>query len=98
MPKAYKEWLLFSDGGQIFIPDFQFFGVANKPLIVRGGNSFIPANMFAIGHTSYGDPICFQPGSEEIIQWDHEENTVFLTWDDFFDFLTDAEEDHEDDE
>ena len=34
IPEKYKEWLLFSDGGELFLPaGIQLYGVENKPLI-----------------------------------------------------------------
>ena len=33
-PEEYREWLTFSDGGELFLPaGVQFYGVAHKPLI-----------------------------------------------------------------
>lgn len=33
-PEEYREWLSFSDGGELFLPaGVQFYGVAHKPLI-----------------------------------------------------------------
>ena len=34
LPKKYKEWLQYSDGGELFLPaGVQFYGVAHKPII-----------------------------------------------------------------
>ena len=34
LPVKYKEWLLFSDGGEFFLPaGIQIYGVAHKPVI-----------------------------------------------------------------
>ena len=34
LPEKYKEWLLFSDGGELFLPaGIQLYGVEHKPLI-----------------------------------------------------------------
>ena len=34
LPSKYKEWILFSDGGEFFLPaGVQMYGVAYKPLI-----------------------------------------------------------------
>ena len=33
-PEEYREWLSFSDGGELFLPaGVQFYGVAHRPLI-----------------------------------------------------------------
>ena len=35
-PEEYREWLTFSDGGELFLPaGMQFYGVAHMPLIDR---------------------------------------------------------------
>ena len=34
LPAKYKEWLLFSDGGEFFLPaGIQLYGVEHKPVI-----------------------------------------------------------------
>lgn len=34
LPSKYKEWLLFSDGGELFLPaGVQLYGIEHKPLI-----------------------------------------------------------------
>ena len=34
LPAKYKEWLLFSDGGEFFLPaGIQLYGIENKPTI-----------------------------------------------------------------
>lgn len=34
LPEKYKEWLLFSDGGEFFLPaGIQLYGVEHKPVI-----------------------------------------------------------------
>lgn len=40
LPSKYKEWLLFSDGGELFLPaGVQFYGIEHKPLIDVDDNS-----------------------------------------------------------
>lgn len=40
LPEKYKEWLLFSDGGELFLPaGIQLYGVEHKPLIDVNDNS-----------------------------------------------------------
>lgn len=35
LPSKYKDWLLFSDGGELFLPaGIQLYGVEHKPLSV----------------------------------------------------------------
>ena len=34
LPEKYKEWLLFSDGGELFLPaGIQLYGIEHKPVI-----------------------------------------------------------------
>ena len=34
LPKEYKEWLMFSDGGELFLPaGIQLYGIESKPRI-----------------------------------------------------------------
>ena len=40
LSSKFKEWLLFSDGGECFLPaGVQFYGVAHKPLIDVNDNN-----------------------------------------------------------
>lgn len=56
LPKKYKEWLLFSDGGECFLPaGIQLYGVAHKPLIDVNDNDRPNENYIVIGTLSFGD-------------------------------------------
>jgi hypothetical protein len=63
-----------------------------KLLIRRGVLPEAPNNLIIIGRTTVGDVICFEDGSDRIIEWSHESGEVFLEWEDFYSFLKDAEE------
>ena len=40
LPSKYKEWMLFSDGGELFLPaGVQLYGIEHKPLIDVNDNS-----------------------------------------------------------
>lgn len=42
LPSKFKEWLLFSDGGECFLPaGIQLYGVAHKPLIDVNDNDLM---------------------------------------------------------
>jgi hypothetical protein len=96
LPLGYKDWLALSDGGEIFNPGVELYGVAEKKfpkLLVRCGDDVeVPNTLVVIGRTAFGDAICFENGSEKIIQWSHETNEEYLTWDSFANYLEDAEE------
>jgi len=96
LPGEYKEWLRFSDGGEIFIPGAQLYGVKHKPLLSyfnqpdeRGD---LPDVFYVLGEFCFGDLLCFVKGENNIIQWDHENWEEFTRWDNFNAFLSEAEE------
>lgn len=67
LPQKYKEWLLFSDGGELFLPaGVQFYGVEHKPLLNVNDNSRPSDEYVVIGALASGDPILFKKNSEEI--------------------------------
>lgn len=89
LPTKYKEWLLFSDGGECFLPaGIQLYGVAHKPVIDLNDNYIV------IGTLASGDPIIYEKNYEHISIYNHEigkieENESFT---DFFEFLSNLEE------
>lgn len=89
-PECFKEWLLFSDGGECFLPaGVQFYGVSHKPLI-NVDNADRPDNRFiVIGSMSFGDPILCEKDTERISIYNHEAGIVEEdeTFSDFFEFL-----------
>lgn len=92
LPSKYKEWLLFSDGGELFLPaGVQLYGVEHKPLIDVNDNSKPSEDYVVIGALSSGDPILFKKDSEKIAIYNQaagkiEEDEIY---DDFFAFLND---------
>ena len=67
LPEKYKEWLLFSDGGELFLPSgIQLYGVEHKPLIDVNDNSRPSEDYVVIGALASGDPILFKKDSEKI--------------------------------
>lgn len=66
LPSKYKEWLLFSDGGELFLPaGVQFYGIEHKPLIDVDDNSRPSEDYVVIGALASGDPILFEKNSEK---------------------------------
>ena len=91
-PKKFKEWLLFCDGGEFFLPaGIQLYGVAHKPLINVKDNDRPDDSYIVIGSLASGDPVLCQKDSEKISIFDHEAGSIDdeLIYDDFFAFLTD---------
>lgn len=67
LPEKYKEWLLFSDGGELFLPaGIQLYGVEHKPLIDVNDNSRPSEDYVVIGALASGDPILFKKDTEKI--------------------------------
>lgn len=67
LPSKYKDWLLFSDGGELFLPaGIQLYGVEHKPLIDVNDNSRPSEDYVVIGALASGDPILFKKDSEKI--------------------------------
>ena len=68
LPPKYKDWLLFSDGGELFLPaGIQLYGVEHKPLIDVNDNSRPSEDYVVIGALASGDPILFKKDSDKII-------------------------------
>lgn len=92
LPSKYKEWLLFSDGGEFFLPaGVQMHGVAYKPLINVKDDDRPDDSYFVIGSFASGDPVLCKKDSEKIFVYDHEANAIDdeLIYEDFFDFVKD---------
>ena len=91
-PSRYKEWLLFSDGGELFLPaGIQLYGVEHKPLIDVNDNSRPNEDYVVIGALASGDPSLFEKDSEKIAIYNQaagriEDDEIY---DDFFAFLND---------
>lgn len=94
LPSAYKEWLLFSDGGEFYLPGgAQMYGVAHQPLINCNDIHRPNDNYIVIGSLASGDPILFRKGSEEISIYNIEEDRIEEDekYDDFISFLNDIQ-------
>ena len=92
LPKKYKEWLQYSDGGDLFLPaGIQFYGVAHKPLIDINDDDRPDDNYIVIGVLSSGDPVLYEKSGEKIVIYDHETGSIDeeLVYDDFFALLKD---------
>ena len=92
LPKKYKEWLRYSDGGEFFLPaGVQFYGVVHKPLINIEDNDRPDTNYIVIGALASGDPVLCKKEGEEIAILDNETGTIDdeLVYNDFFMLLND---------
>jgi len=97
IPASYREWLDFSDGGEIFVPGTEFYGVnADERFSLYSENDpkarevfSLDASMLIVGQLNFGDLVCLDVNSGEIIQWDHELDEEYLRWTDIFSFIED---------
>lgn len=94
-PSKYREWLLFCDGGEFFLPaGVQMYGVAHKPIIDVFDNDRPSSNYIIIGALASGDPILCEKGNETISIYNHEAGRIESdeTYEDFYAFLNDLYE------
>ena len=94
LPRKYKEWLQFSDGGECFLPaGVQFYGVAHKPQIDVNDIDRPENRYIVIGALAMGDPILCEEDKERISIFNHEAGKIENdeTYPDFFAFLNDLE-------
>lgn len=92
LPEQYKTWLLFSDGGECFLPaGVQLYGVAHKPFIDVNDNDRPNDNYIVLGALASGDPILFKKGEEKIAIYNHEAACIETdeVYEDFLAFLKD---------
>lgn len=92
LPSKYKEWLMYSDGGDFFLPaGVQMNGVAHKPIIDVKDTDRPDESYTVIGITSWGDPILCEKGGEKISIYDHEAGRIQEdeVYENFFAFLKD---------
>ena len=95
LPLKYKEWLLFSDGGDCFLPaGVQFYGVAHTPVIDVDDDNRPDDSYVVIGSLATGDPIIFKRNEESISIFNHEGGRIENdeTYTDFFAFIDDLSE------
>ena len=90
LPKKYKEWLLFSDGGELFLPaSIQLYGSEHKP-VIDINDSLVPSDDYiVIGALASGDPILCKKNSEKIAIYNQEAEIIEEDeiYDDFIAFL-----------
>lgn len=92
LPEKYKEWLLFSDGGEFFLPaGIQLYGIEHKPLINIDNNDRPSDEYIVIGTLSSGDSILCEKAGEKIIIYNQEAGRIEddEIYDDFMAFLND---------
>ena len=77
LPENYKEWLLFSDGGEIFLPaGIQLYGVEHKPVIDVNNNDRPSEGYIVIGALASGDSILCEKAGEKIAIYNQEAGRI----------------------
>lgn len=92
LPKKYKEWLLFSDGGEFFLPaGIQLYGVAHKPVMDVDNDNRPSDKYIVIGALASGDPILCEKSGEKIAIYNQETGKIEddEIYPDFIAFLND---------
>ena len=90
LPTKFKEWLLFSDGGNVFLPaGLQLYGVEHKPIINVEDKDKPSDDYIVIGRMAWGEPVVFKKGEEEIAIYDHEAGEIDddARYEDFYAFM-----------
>ena len=94
LPSKFKEWLLFSDGGECYLPGgIQLYGVTHKPIIDINDKDKPNENYIVIGALSSGDPILCEKTGERISIYNLEAGKIEddETYSDFISFLKDLD-------
>lgn len=92
LPEKYREWLLFSDGGEFFLPaGIQLYGIEHKPTLDVDNNSRPSKEYIVIGALASGDPILCEKAGEKIAIYNQEAGKIEddEIYDDFIAFLND---------
>lgn len=95
LPTRFREWLRFSDGGELFLPaGVQMYGVVQKPVINVSDNDRPDESYIVIGALASGDPILCERKGERIAIYNHEAGRIESDeiYEDFFAFLNDLYE------
>ncbi len=92
LPGKYKDWLLFSDGGELFLPaGVQLYGVGHMPTIDVDDNDRPSNDYIVIGALASGDPILCEKTGDKIAIYNHEAGRLEddEIYSDFITFLND---------
>lgn len=92
LPAQYREWLQYSDGGELFLPaGVQFYGVGHKPLININDESKPDEKYIVIGALANGDPILCEKDATTISIYNQEGGRIEEDerYKDFYTFLKD---------
>lgn len=85
LPELFKEWLKFSDGGELYLPaSVQFYGVAHKPVIDITDNERPDDSYIVVGALASGDSVLFRKGEDRFYIYEHaSQKPDMYVYDDF---------------
>lgn len=97
LPVELKELYQKFDGGEVLIPGPTIFGIepSKKRPDLKTANSYekrmnfsIPNNYLIIAKLNFGDYICINLNTpNDVIQWDHENDKIFCSWNNLEEWL-----------
>ena len=104
LPKSYVELISCFDGGELFIPGTVIYGILehehNKTVVDMNGkkyrsNSSMPRTLLIFGRLNFGDWICIDLNTSEIIEWDHELDEEYCKWNSMEEWLQETIENYD---
>lgn len=105
-PSEYIDFLQYTNGGEVYDGDITLFsiydpstkvsirntiGFVNRPDMSK---SLLPSTYLIIGEYNFGDLVAIEKENGRVIQWSHEYNNVFLSYESFKEFLESIVEEH----
>ncbi len=90
LPSELKEWYLYSDGGEFFLPaGLQLYGIKHKPILDTETPDKPNDDYLVIGRLSDGEPVLCKKDSNIISIYNHEKNVISSneTFSSFYEFL-----------
>lgn len=77
LPNEYKDFLKYSNGANLFGEDIILFSIGDYTNI-KVAFEVLNDELLVIGKYNFGDLICINLKTENVIQWSCENNNVFL--------------------
>ena len=105
-PSDYIDFLQYTNGGEVYDGEITLFSIydPSTKINIRNtigfvnrtemSNALLPSSYLIIGEYNFGDIIAVDKNSGCVIQWSHEYNNVFLSYDSFKEFLKSIVEEH----
>lgn len=103
IPAPLMEMYRIFNGGEIFVPGTKIYGLTgdDKDIITLNQSKTrkmfeIPEEYLIFARMNFGDYICINKEEPyDLIQWDHENDEEFYSWDSMEEWLNETIEDYE---